>query len=469
LFLWNRGNLGQFHSTDQVVQEWQATHSLLNAGGGGFFAGNLFYNSTLYVWGRRDTLKAFAFNGSTFNTTPVSQSTFIVPNGYSNEPAMSLSASGTTPGTAILWASYAVNGGASGGNFPGILHAFDASDVSKELWNSDQNHAQDYSGSWAKWSPPTIVNGKVYLATFDNLLNVYGLLGSGGSSQITATGGTPQSTKVNTAFATLLQATVKDASNSPIGGITVTFTAPGTGASGTFGGSTTAAAVTNSSGIATASTFTANGLTGTYTVIASSAGVPDQASFSLTNTAVVTTGGSIAGSGDSSKAAANLTTEGSADWVHWGDASLNRKAGVSAQISSYTGVGSGAVLKYSNDPRPVSWTDGTPTTSSIGNTDGTYVNGTQNGFSFTAPADTGSRTLIVHVGGWRSGGTLTAHLSDGSAADFVDAAPFVNAPYDRNYTLTYKAGSAGQTLTVTWVMSAGTGNVNIQAAALAQP
>ena len=44
---------------------------------------------------------------------------------------------------------------------------------------------RDYSGSWGKWCPPTIANGKVYLATFDNLLNVYGVLsstsGSGGS------------------------------------------------------------------------------------------------------------------------------------------------------------------------------------------------------------------------------------------------------------------------------------------------
>lgn len=469
LFVWDRRNLGQFHSTNQVVQWWQATHSLLGTGGGGFFAGHVFYNSTLYVWGRRDTLKAFAFNGSTFNTTPVSQSTFIVHNGYSNEPAMSLSANGAIPGTGILWASFAVNGGASGGNFPGILHAFDASDVSKDLWNSDQNAARDSSGSWAKWSPPTIANGKVYLASFDNVLNVYGLLGSGRSPQITATGGTPQSTAVNSVFATPLQATVKDANNSPVSGTTVTFTAPGAGPSGTFGGSPTATALTNATGVATAATFTANGLTGTYALTATAGGVPGQSGFSLTNTTAGTTGGSLAGSVDTSLAAANLTTEGNADWVHWGDASLNRKAGVSAQISSYTVVGSGAVLKYTTDQRPLSWTDGAPTANSISNTSGIYINGVQNGFSFTAPADTGSRTLTVHVGGWRSSGTLTAHLSDGSAPGFLDTAPFVNASYDRTYMLTYKAGSAGQLLTVTWVMSTGTGNVRMQATALAQP
>jgi len=52
-------------------------------------------------------------------------------------------------------------------------------------------------------------------------------------------------------------------------GVTVTFTGPSSGARGTFaGGTTTATATTNSSGVATAPTFTANGTTGTYTVTA---------------------------------------------------------------------------------------------------------------------------------------------------------------------------------------------------------
>jgi hypothetical protein len=94
-----------------------------------------------------------------------------------------------------------------------------------------------------------------------------------------------------------------------------------------------------------------------------------------------------------------------------------------------------------------------------------YV-GIGNGFSFTAPADPSSRTLVVHVGGFSSGGTLTAHLSDGSAADFVDTTVSVSGQYDRNYTLSYNAGAAGQTLTVTWKLSAGTGNVTLNGAAL---
>lgn len=59
---------------------------------------------------------------------------------------------------------------------PGVLRAFDATDVSKELWNSLQDATRDDLGNFAKFSPPTVVNGKVYLPTFSNQLVIYGLL-----------------------------------------------------------------------------------------------------------------------------------------------------------------------------------------------------------------------------------------------------------------------------------------------------
>ena len=88
------------------------------------------------------------------------------------------------------------------------------------------------------------------------------------------------------------------------------------------------------------------------------------------------------------------------------------------------------------------------------------------GFRLTAPADAMSRTMVVHVGGRDSGGRLTAQLGDGSAADFSDETGSVSGAYDRNYTLNYRAGSAGQTLTVTWEMVSGTGGVTLSGAAL---
>jgi hypothetical protein len=360
IFLFNRNNLGQYNpGGDQVVQEWQATYNYLSTGDAGFFGGPVYYNSTLYVWGRRDTLKAFSFNGSTFNTVPQTGAV-TVSDGYSNEPALSISGNGTTTGTGILWATYSTNGDANdGAPNPGFFQALNAATLT-EIWDSNQNASRDSLGSWAKWTPPTIANGKVYVPTFDDVVHVYGLLAQG-------------------------------------------------------------------------------------------------------------TGGTLLGSGNSSAAAVNLTTEGSLDWEHFGDGNLNRKAGVTAQLTNYTVVGSGGVLLFSNDPRPISWSDGTPTADSSNNLNGIYINGVGQGFSLTAPADATSRMLVVHAGGWNSGGTFTAQLSDGSAPAFIDTTATASGQFDRNYTLTYNAGSAGQTLTITWTMVSGTGNVTLNAAAISTP
>ena len=102
-------------------------------------------------------------------------------------------------------------------------------------------------------------------------------------ASIVATAGTPQNASVTSGFATALQATVRDANSNPQSGVNVTFTAPGTGASGNFSGAITATAVTNASGVATAPAFTANGVTGCYAVTATAPGVPASANFALTN------------------------------------------------------------------------------------------------------------------------------------------------------------------------------------------
>jgi hypothetical protein len=108
---------------------------------------------------------------------------------------------------------------------------------------------------------------------------------AGAPATIAATSGTPQSATINTAFSTQLQATVKDSGNNPVGGVTVTFAAPSSGASGTFAGGATTA-ITNGQGIATSAVFTANSTAGgPYNVTASVTGVSTPATFSLTNLA----------------------------------------------------------------------------------------------------------------------------------------------------------------------------------------
>ncbi len=130
-------------------------------------------------------------------------------------------------------------------------------------------------------------DGVIAVGTHAN--GVYSNTGTtGGTTTIVATAGTPQSAQVNTAFATNLQALVKDALNNPVANVTVTFTAPATGASGTFAGGVNTA-ITNASGVATAAVFTANGTAGLYTVTATGAGITTPAQFALTNTSGGTT------------------------------------------------------------------------------------------------------------------------------------------------------------------------------------
>jgi hypothetical protein len=180
-----------------------------------------------------------------------------------------------------------------------------------------------------------------------------------------------------------------------------------------------------------------------------------------------TPAGSLTGSATTSSAAVNLTTEGTTDWIHWGDTAVNRKSGVTPQLSNYTVVGASPVIQYSNDPRPESWTDGTPTVSATNDFNGAFTYTVGRGFSLTAPADTTSRKLILHVGGWNSAGKLTAHLSDGSAVDYTNTTTGSTGQYDGNYTLIYNAANSGQTLTVTWTIASGTtGHVSLDAAAL---
>lgn len=103
---------------------------------------------------------------------------------------------------------------------------------------------------------------------------------------ITATAGTPQTATINTAFATALKATVKE-SGTNVSGVSVSFTAPASGPSGSFSGSSTV--TTDGSGVATAPTFTANGIAGSYNVTATLVGTSLSVTYALTNTAFTTT------------------------------------------------------------------------------------------------------------------------------------------------------------------------------------
>ncbi len=101
---------------------------------------------------------------------------------------------------------------------------------------------------------------------------------------ISATGGTPQSATITTAFNLPLMATVSSAFGEPVGDGQVIFTAPGSGASGTFATGGAAATVTIAAGgVATSPAFTANGFAGNYNISAGGNGISGSATFNLTN------------------------------------------------------------------------------------------------------------------------------------------------------------------------------------------
>jgi hypothetical protein len=79
---------------------------------------------------------------------------------------LSISANDDKAGTGILWGSHPLSGDANHDVRPGILHAYDAENVGRELWNSEQNSKRDAVGNFSKFCPPTVANGKVYLPRF---------------------------------------------------------------------------------------------------------------------------------------------------------------------------------------------------------------------------------------------------------------------------------------------------------------
>jgi len=146
-------------SDPEIVQELQNTSSQL-------WGTPAYWNNSVYFWGTNDAIRDYTFGGGLISQSPASSGNVFV--GFPG-PTASISASGTT--NAIVWAIDATNFGAPG---PAVLHAFDATNVANELYNSNQI-ASDQAGAGVKFSVPMIANGKVYIGT-QTELDVYGVL-----------------------------------------------------------------------------------------------------------------------------------------------------------------------------------------------------------------------------------------------------------------------------------------------------
>jgi outer membrane protein assembly factor BamB len=129
---------------------------------GGIWGSPAYFNNVVYYGGQTDALKALPVTNALLATTPSSQSptTFPYPGAT---PA--ISANGTSNG--IVWA--AENGTV------GALHAYDATNLAHELYNSNQAGTRDQFGPGNKFITPMIADGKVYVGA-TNGVAVYGLL-----------------------------------------------------------------------------------------------------------------------------------------------------------------------------------------------------------------------------------------------------------------------------------------------------
>lgn len=175
IYLLNTANLGKYNATDsQVLQHEQL-------GASEFRGGPVYWNRPaadggplLYNWGVNDELKAYAFNGNALAANPSSVGGIanqIFPGGI-----LAVSANGGQAGSGVLWATVATSGDAENNPpVPGALYAFNAANVAAPLWSS-ATKATDNFGNFAKFVPPLVANGKVYVATWSNQVAVYGLL-----------------------------------------------------------------------------------------------------------------------------------------------------------------------------------------------------------------------------------------------------------------------------------------------------
>ena len=175
LYLLNKDNMGGYVQSSNRVQQSVP----LGGNDANMHCQAAYYKSGtrefVYVWSENDPLRAIPFDRASNLLSPESETVATVAGPIGQSGAiLSVSSSGNQAGTGILWASYAANGDAEHDVRPGVLRAFDANDVSKELWNNLQNPS-DAGGTYAKFAAPTIANGHVYLPTFSNRVAVYGL------------------------------------------------------------------------------------------------------------------------------------------------------------------------------------------------------------------------------------------------------------------------------------------------------
>jgi len=163
IYVANRDLMGKFNTNNDsaIYQEIDS-----NGLGGGVWSVPAYFNSKVYYGAVSDHLRAFSIANAKLGT-PASSMT-ATSFGY---PGTTPSISANGDGNGIVWA--VENNG--GGNAGGVLHAYDATNLGTELYNSNQaaNNRDHFADN--KFITPMIANGKVYVGT-PNGVAVFGLL-----------------------------------------------------------------------------------------------------------------------------------------------------------------------------------------------------------------------------------------------------------------------------------------------------
>jgi hypothetical protein len=166
LYVLNRDNLGAYSypcpDSPNRVQVVPGDSSI--------FSTPLFWNNFIYIAAANSKLKALPMNGGVLNSMPVaSQSSEILgPQGAT--PVVS----SNQANNAIIWLIDS-SGAHVAPNAAAVLRAFDANDLSNEIYNSGMLASRDAAGLAVRFTVPTVANGKVYVGT-QSELDVYGLL-----------------------------------------------------------------------------------------------------------------------------------------------------------------------------------------------------------------------------------------------------------------------------------------------------
>jgi IPT/TIG domain/Fibronectin type III domain/Abnormal spindle-like microcephaly-assoc'd, ASPM-SPD-2-Hydin len=171
IYVVNRDNMGHYNpnNDNQIVQA--LVGGLPNGGPEvGNFSAPVYFNGYVYFAAVNDSVRTYQLANGLLSTTPTSMSAGIYP---IRGGALAASSNGSTNG--ILWVIQANGADPGNVNAPGALFAYDATNLSDELYDSNESGSRDALDLAAKFSIPLVANGKVFIGS-QSRLTVYGLL-----------------------------------------------------------------------------------------------------------------------------------------------------------------------------------------------------------------------------------------------------------------------------------------------------